>query len=236
MPEPRSNVRPFNADAVVRHLRKQVSTLPQTAAAMFLLADEGYDSLFEQLIAALISIRTYEEVTLPASRRLLDKTKTPAEVAALSESEIDALIRPATYHEAKAKQIRDIAITIRDKYGGELPCDYEALIAFHGVGPKVANLALAVACDKPHGIPVDIHVHRIVNRWGIIATKTPEATRKALEAILPRKYWAEINRLLVPFGKFVCKASRPKCPQCAVRPWCAQIGVKSENTDTASMG
>ena len=223
---PHEDALPFDADAVMRRLRDQVATFPQTAAAMFMMADEGYASVFEQVVSAVISIRTYEEVTLPASRRLFAVARTPAAVADLSFERIDELISPCTYHEAKARQIHDIAIAARDEHGGELPCDFEVLTGFRGVGPKVANLAIAVACDRPHGIPVDIHVHRITNRWGIYATKTPEATRKSLEKTLPRRYWAEINRLLVPFGKFVCTASRPKCDECAVRAYCRQIGVR----------
>ena len=215
----------FDFDALIDRLRSQVATLPQTSAAMFLLAGEGYDSVFEQVVSAMISIRCYEEVTLPASRRLFAVARTPAAVAELTPAEIDALIRPATFHEGKSHQIHAVAVAARDDYGGNLPCDFDVLTGFKGVGPKVANLAIAVACDKPHGIPVDIHVHRIANRWGVVATKTPEATRKALEPILPRRYWAEINRLCVPFGKFVCTANRPKCSDCAVRTLCRQVGV-----------
>ena len=220
--------RPFKADAVIDRLRSEVATLPQTSAAMFLLADEGFGSLFEQVVSAMISIRCYEEVTLPASRRLFAVARTPAAVADLTPARIDALIAPTTYHGNKSHQIHAVAVAVRDDFGGTLPCDYDVLIGFKGVGPKVANLAIAVACDEPHGIPVDVHVHRIANRWGVVATKTPEATRKALEPILPRKYWAEINRLAVPFGKFVCTAIRPKCLTCAVRDRCRQVGVDAE--------
>ena len=193
---------------------------------MFMLADEGFGSVFQQVVSAVISVRTTEEVTLPASRRLLAAAPDPAAVAELGVEEIDRLIRPATFHEAKARQIADIAAAAVRDHGGELPCAYDTLVGFRGVGPKVANLAIAVACPEPHGVPVDIHVHRITNRWGMFPeTKTPEATRKALEKILPRGRWAEINRLLVPFGKFVCTARRPRCSACAVNGWCAQRGV-----------
>ena len=138
---------------------------------------------------------------------------------------MNGLIRPATFHEAKAKQIVEVARAAEADHGGLLPCDYATLVAFKGVGPKVANLAMAVACDEPHGVPVDVHVQRVANRWGTVETTTPEATRKALEAALPRRYWAEINRLLVPFGKFVCTARRPRCSACSLRDRCRRVGV-----------
>ena len=210
---------------VMARLGGQVNSLPQTAGMMFLLGDEGFDSVFEQVVASIVSVRTYEEVTLPACRRLFDTARTPAEVANLGEERVNDLIAPATYHEAKARQIVDIAVAARDEYGGELSCDYDALIAFRGVGPKVANLAIAVACAEPHGVPVDVHVQRVTNRWGLVETRNPESTRKALEKILPRRHWATINRLLVPFGKFVCTASRPRCSACCVRDDCERVGV-----------
>jgi endonuclease-3 len=208
-------------------LRKVVATLPQKKAAMFLLADEGYDSVFEQLVMAIISVRTTEEVTIPASRRLLDAAKTPAAVAALPEAEIVKLIKPCTFPEPKARDIRAIAVAARDEHGGVLPCDVDVLDAFRGVGPKVANLAIAASkvCGEPSGVPVDIHVHRVANRWGVIATTTPEKTQPALEAILPRERWAEINCLLVPFGKFVCTGVSPKCSQCPLNDMCSKVGV-----------
>ena len=217
---------PADYDDLIAAMRDQVDLLPQTGGAMFLLADEGFDSVFEQVISAVVSVRAYEEVTLPASRRLFAAGRTPAAVADLGVERINELIAPATYHEAKAGQIHAIAVAARDEHGGVLPCDFDVLTGFKGVGPKVANLAIAVACDAPHGVPVDIHVHRITNRWGSVSTTNPEATRKALEKVLPKRHWAEINRLCVPFGKFVCTANRPKCSQCAARAWCQQIGVE----------
>jgi endonuclease III len=208
-------------------LRKTVATLPQQKAAMFMLADEGFASVFEQVVAAIISVRTIEQVTLPASRRLFKRARTPAAVAALGVAEIEKLIAPTTFAGAKARDIHAIAIKVRDEYGGRLPCDVEMLDAFRGVGPKVANLAIAAStdCDGPAGIPVDIHVHRVTNRWGDIATSTPEKTQAALEAILPRRYWAEINELLVPFGKYVCTGVAPRCSTCPLNSRCAKANV-----------
>lgn len=208
-------------------LRAKVATLPQTQAAMFMLAEEGFGSVFEQVVSAIISVRTTEEVTLPASRRLLTAAKTPAAMADLGVEGIANLIGPATFAEGKARDIHAIAVAARDVHNGKLPCDVAVLDAFRGVGPKVANLAIAASsdCDGAAGIPVDIHVHRVANRWGTIATTTPEKSQFALQAVLPRKYWAEINRLLVPFGKFVCTGVSPKCSQCPLNSWCQKVGV-----------
>ena len=154
-------------------------------------------------MACIISIRTYDEVSLLGAQRLFKRARTPEAVAALPESEIDKLIYPATFHERKAAQIRAIARTVVDEHGGKLPCDRELMLSFGGVGPKCANLAMGVACGESV-ISVDIHVHRVTNRWGYVATRTPEKTIEALEAVLPQKHWIDINKLLVPFGKHIC--------------------------------
>src|SRR5690606_38840355 len=139
-----------------------------------------------------------DEVSVVAARRLFEVARTPDAIAALSPDEIDARIPDVTFHERKAVQIREIAISVRDEHGGELACDPEVMQSFGVVGPKCANLALGIACDQQR-ISVDIHVHRVTNRWGYVATKTPEQTMVALEQVLPERYWVEINERLVPF-------------------------------------
>jgi endonuclease III len=180
--------------------------------------------VFQQLVACIISIRTLDEVSLPVAIKLLERAPTPEKMAALSVAKIDALIHASSFHEAKAAQIRAIARRTVDEFGGELPCDFDVLTSFHGVGPKCANLTMGVAC-KAERISVDIHVHRVTNRWGYVATSSPEATMRALEGKLPRKYWIEINRLLVPFGKHICTGHRPKCSTCPVLEHCRQVNV-----------
>ena len=191
---------------------------------MFELATFGHRSLFEQLVACVISIRTRDEVSLPVARELFEHAGTPAAIAALSENRIDALIRRSTFHRAKAATIRAIARRTVDEFHGRLPCDADVLTSFKGVGPKCANLALGIACGASR-IGVDVHVHRVTNRWGVVATRTPEQTMAALEPILPRQYRVEINRLLVPFGKHVCTGRLPKCSTCPVLEYCRQVGV-----------
>ena len=197
---------------------------PFAPAALFALAEEGYRSPFEQLMACMISIRTYDETTLPVARRLFARARTPRQLSALTPDEIDRLISACTFHEAKAKQMHAIARRAVEEFGGEIPCEREALLSFPGVGPKCANLVLGIACGQPW-ISVDIHVHRITNRWGLVHTSTPEATMAALERVLPRSYWIEINRLLVPFGKHICTGTRPHCSACPVLDMCRQVGV-----------
>ena len=214
--------RPFDIDTAVRRIRKAVEPFPK--AAMFELAEKGFDSPFEQLLACIISIRTYDEVMLPTALRLFKRARTPEEILKLKPEEIDELIRPSTFHERKARQIHEIARRAVDEYNGELPCDAEVLMSFSGVGPKCANLVLGIACDQPF-IGVDVHVHRVTNRWGLVQTRTPEKTMEALAKILPRRYWVEINRLLVPFGKHICTGARPKCSTCPVLDMCRQVGV-----------
>ena len=213
---------PFDIDEVMRRIRAAVADVPD--AAMFALRDLGYGTLFQQLVACIISIRTTDEVSLPTALALLERAPTPEDVVVLDVRDIDAAIRSSTFHGAKAAQIHAIARRAVDEFGGELPADAEVLQSFSGVGPKCANLALGVARNVPR-ISVDVHVWRVVNRWGYVSGRTPEVMLAALERVLPRKYWIEINRRLVPFGKHICTGVRPKCSTCPVLESCRQVGV-----------
>jgi endonuclease-3 len=209
---------------VLRRIRRAVRPLPK--AAMFALAEDGYQSLFQQLVACILSIRTLDEVSLVAARRLFQAAASPDSIAALAPAAIDRLIGDVTFHQAKAGQIREIARRTVAEHGGQLPCDAAVLQQFRGVGPKCAHLALGIACGS-RAISVDIHVHRVTNRWGYVRAATPEATMAALEQVLPPRYWVEINALLVPFGKHICTGRLPKCSTCPVLDHCAQAGVTS---------
>ena len=213
---------PFDIGVALGRIEQAVPPWPK--AALFQLAEEGYASVFEQLLACIISIRTYDEVTLPVSRTLFARARTPAAIAQLSWEELDGLISPSTFHERKAKQILAIARQVEESFGGVLPGDREVLLSFAGVGPKCANLVLGVACGIPV-ISVDIHVHRVTGRWGYVKASTPEKTLLALEALLPEQFWIDINRLLVPFGKHICTGNRPRCSTCPVLDMCRQVGV-----------
>ena len=213
---------PFDIDAAMLRVAQAVTAYPK--AALFELAEEGFNSPFEILVACIISIRTLDEVMLPTARRLFAHARTPEAIAALSPDTLDALIRECTFHERKARQIHTIAERVVGEYGGTLPCDRNILLSLVGVGPKCANLVLSIACQEPH-ISVDVHVHRITNRWGYVKASSPEHTLAALEEKLPRRHWVEINRLLVPFGKHICTGQWPHCTTCPILAMCPQVGV-----------
>jgi endonuclease III len=215
---------PFDIDMVMDRVREAVRPFPK--AAMFELSEEGYSSPFEQLIACLLSVRTYDEVSIVAARRLFAEARSPEALATMDAAAIDALIGNVTFHERKAAQIVEIARRTAEDHGGELPCDPDVLLSFPGIGPKCTNLALGIACGAAR-ISVDIHVHRVTNRWGYVAAPAPEQTMVALEQKLPERYWIEINALLVPFGKHICTGIRPKCSTCPVLSMCRQVGVTS---------
>ncbi len=215
--------KPFDIDDMMARIEEAVRPYPK--AALFELAEEGYNTPFEQLVACVISIRTLDEVTLKVSRRLFAQARTPEEISQLDPQQIEALIRPCTFYERKAYQIHAIAQETLETYGGELPCEVEKLMAFSGVGLKCANLTVGIACGQ-YRVSADVHVHRVTNRWGYISTSTPEKTSAALEAQLPTRYWVTINRLLVPFGKHICTGRLPRCSICPVLVYCRQVGVE----------
>lgn len=212
----------FDIDVVLELVETAVEPFPK--AALFELFDEGHTSAFEQLVACMISIRTRDEVMLPVARELFKRAMTPADMVELGVANIDALIARCSFHSRKAEQIWTIAKRCVAEFNGRLPCDRDTLLSFSGVGPKCANLVLGIACDDPQ-IGVDIHVHRIANRWGYVETTTPEKTMVALEAKLPRRHWVPINRLLVPFGKHICTGRNPRCARCPLQSFCPKVGV-----------
>ena len=212
----------FNLDTVLARVADAIAPFPK--AAMFDLAERGYGSVFEQLISCIVSIRTLDETTIPVSLRLFGVARTPEELAELSPDELIPLLYGTTYPEQKAYTLLGVARDILEKHGGITPSTFDALTAFKGVGPKCANLALGVATGQA-AISVDVHVHRVVNRWGLVQTNQPEQTLKALEQTIARDRWIDINRLLMPFGKHVCTGSLPHCSTCPVLPWCEQVGV-----------
>jgi endonuclease-3 len=218
----RTDKRPFNIHTVLRRIRLEVKQFAD--AAMFDLAARGYASPFHQLVACIISVRTMDEVSLPTAIRLFEAGPTAEAISRMSVARIATLIRPSSFYATKAQNIRELAKRVVEEYGGKLPCDFEVMTSFRGVGPKCANLTLGIGCGASE-ISVDIHVHRVTNRWGYVRTQTPDATRVALEKHLPRQYRVEINRLLVPFGKHICTGRLPKCSVCPVLEYCRQVGV-----------
>ena len=168
--------RPFDIDVAIERLREAVEPFPR--AMLFQLYDDGHTSAFEMLVACLISVRTRDETSLAMAQALFARARTPAEMAALDINDIDALIGKCAFHLVKSEQINTMARLIVEENAGELPCSFEVMTSYPGIGPKCANLALGIACGQPR-IGVDIHVHRITNRWGYVTTATPEATTGA---------------------------------------------------------
>lgn len=224
---PSERVRPaakkaFDIPLMLRLIDAAVRPYPK--AALFELADRGHTSVFEQLVACIISIRTRDEVMLPTALALFDLARDAAAMQKLGAEQIDELIHDSAFHEPKSRQIQAIAERTVEELDGTIPCDESVLRSFAGVGPKCANLVLGIACGQP-ALGVDIHVHRVTNRWGYVSARTPEQTMVALEEILPQRYWLELNRLLVPFGKHLCTGKLPKCSTCPVLVYCRQVGV-----------
>ena len=219
-----SDKAPFDIDVALARIAEAVRPFP--AAALFALADEGFRSVFQQTVACMVSIRTRDETTLVVARALFARAATPAAVLDLGAEELDRLIHASSFHEAKARQILTIAHRAAEKFGGDLPCERDLLLALPGIGPKCAHLVLGIACGRPY-IGVDIHVHRVTNRWGYVQAGTPEASMAALERALPLRHWVDINRLLVPFGKHICTGPLPRCSTCPVLDMCRQVGVRA---------
>lgn len=179
---------------------------------------------FRILVGCVISLRTKDEVTYPATERLFDRARTPREMVRLRESTIARLIYPAGFYRRKAGQIRAISRMLIDRFDARVPDTIDALLELPGVGRKTANLVVTLGFGKP-GICVDIHVHRISNRLDWVRTRDPNETERALREVLPPRHWIPINETLVRHGQQVCTPLSPKCSMCPVEPDCPQRGV-----------
>jgi len=188
------------------------------------VARESNRDPFRILISCLLSLRTKDKTTSEASERLFALAHTPAAMLKLPLKKIERAIYPVGFYRTKAKAIHRICRRLLDVYGGIVPDSIEELITLPGVGRKTANLVVTVGYGKP-GICVDIHVHRISNRWGYIKTKTPEKSEEALRGILPKRYWITYNDLLVPYGQNLCQPVSPFCSRCKLIDMCDRVGV-----------
>jgi endonuclease-3 len=187
------------------------------------MAEEKADP-FKILISTIISARTKDEVTGPATERLFALAASPAAMSTLPEEKIEKAIFPAGFYHTKAKAIRKASTELVERFGSRIPDTIEALLTLPGVGRKTANLVMTLAHNKA-GICVDTHVHRITNRWGYVKTKTPHETEQALREKLPKKHWIAINTILVMHGQNICKPVSPLCSRCPVSTCCARTGV-----------
>jgi endonuclease III len=176
------------------------------------------------LIATMLSARTKDPVTNAAMQRLWARAATPQALLALPAETIAELIKPVGFYQQKARQVQGLCRLLLDEFAGRIPATREELMRLPGVGRKTANLVLNICFDLP-AICVDTHVHRISNRLGWVTTATPEETEQALMALVPQKYWALLNRVLVNHGQRVCDPLSPKCSSCPIATQCARKGV-----------
>jgi endonuclease-3 len=211
-------------ESQIRELTRRLEAFRESCRVTTLAEEEKSCSPYRLLVACVISLRTKDEVTAEASRRLFEIAPTPARLAELEVERIAQAIYPAGFYNTKAGQLRQIARTLRDEFGGQVPGDESALLALPGVGRKTANLVLGLGFGIP-AICVDTHVHRISNRLGMVKTKTPDKTEMALREVLPRDLWVPINDLLVTFGQNCCHPTSPRCSECPLEDMCPRFGV-----------
>ena len=193
------------------------------APVLTLMAAEKHDP-FLTLIGCILSLRTNDKTTAVAAPRLFARARTPREMLALEAREIEELIYPVGFYRTKARGIREICRDLIERFDGRVPDEIDALVTLKGVGRKTANLVVTESFRKP-GICVDTHVHRISNRWGLVATRDADRTETALRAALPRRYWIEYNSLVVAFGQTLCHPTSPWCSRCPLAKICPRIGV-----------
>ncbi len=215
-------MRDADIHAVVGLLEDQV---PRWQEPILGVVAKEYSDPFRILIACILSLRTKDRTTAEASRRLFSLAGNPAEMARLRQARLERAIYPVGFYRTKAKQIKKICRRLLTSYGGLVPDSIDELLTLPGVGRKTANLVVTIGYGKP-GICVDIHVHRISNRWGYIKTTSPERSEEALRKKLPRKYWIRYNDLLVPFGQNLCLPVSPFCSQCRLARYCERVGVE----------
>ena len=188
---------------------------------------------YKVLIACILSLRTKDEVTIPASERLFARADTPAKMVRLSAKEIQKLIFPTGFYITKSQTILDISERLLNEFDGKVPNTMEALLTFKGVGRKTANLVLGLGFQIP-AVCVDTHVHRISNRFGYVKTKTPEETELALRKKLHQKYWPIINKVMVLHGQKICKPIGARCDICPIENSCNKLDVKARKTPVSS--
>ncbi len=207
---------------IIPILREQVKDWP--LALIDDMAVEGQTTPYQILIATILSLRTKDTLTAQIAPKLFALADNPTDMMRHSEETIAETIYPVGFYRNKAKSIRAISRQLLTEYGGQVPDDLDALLKLPGVGRKTANLTLTAGFNKP-AICVDIHVHRISNRWGYVQTSAPEKTEFALREKLPQEYWIEYNALLVPFGQNLCAPVSPWCSRCPLTEFCERIGV-----------
>lgn len=180
---------------------------------------------FKILISCLISLRVKDETTEKITKELFKHIKKPEDLVRINKKKLEKLIFSSGYYRVKARTLKHVSKEIIKRFNGRVPSNKQDLLSIKGIGPKTANVVLAFAYNKL-AIPVDVNIHRISNRLGLVKTKTAEKTEKALEHVLPKKYWREINALFILHGKAICQPISPYCSICKIKKYCPRIGGK----------
>ncbi|HOD59260.1 MAG: endonuclease III [Candidatus Cloacimonetes bacterium] len=212
----------FDIDTVMTELEKHFKSVRTPIVDQIQIQTKDP---FKVLVTTILSARTKDETTSQAARKLFDKVRNIDDLEKISAEELDSIIYPVGFHNAKTKYLKQLPSVLKEKFGGNIPSEIDELLQLPGVGRKTANLVRAIAFSLP-AICVDVHVHRICNRWGYVKTRTPYETEMALRKILPEKYWLTFNSYVVAFGQNLCTPRKPKCHQCPIYNQCARVGVK----------
>ncbi len=206
-----------NIDIIIKKLNEAKQPRSEFVNLM-----DTFNNPYLVLIGCILSLRTNDKTTYPATLRMLKLAKTPEEMSKVKVEDLAKAIYPVGFYENKAKQIIELSKQITEELNGKVPDEIEDLCKFKGVGRKTANLVLARGFNKP-AICVDVHMHRIFNRLGYVKTKNPEETEFALRKKLPKKYWIDINTLIVTHGQNICKPIKPNCSNCPIEQYCAKL-------------
>src|SRR3989338_4443339 len=175
---------------------------------------------FKVLISCLLSLRTKDNATAKASNGLFRIADTPKKRAKLNIKKIENIIRQVNYYKTKARRIRDISKVLIKKYNSKVPESFEELMKFKGVGRKTANIVMGFGFYHPEALAVDVHVHVVSNRLGLVKTKHSDETEAALRKVLPRRYWPVYNDLMVAYGQNICRTAYPRCGACYIVKYC----------------
>jgi endonuclease-3 len=221
-----------NIEPVMRALARAIDGLELPAVEK--ISESQQEDPFQVLIATLLSARTQDATTLAASTRLFKAARTPRTMARLTVRQLEKLIYPVSFYKHKARHVRETCRILAEQFDSKVPGTMEELLTLPGVGRKTANLVLILAFKSRKNICVDTHVHRISNRLGWVRTRTPEETERALYDATDHRWWPLINLYLVTWGQNVCRPLYPRCPECAVRPLCARIGVTRVSKSAAT--
>src|SRR3989338_10837657 len=184
-----------------------------------MLEELGHYPVFQMLVMTLLSARAKDSTTIPIVKEMFALYPKPEDFVAMPIEQLEKMIYKIGFYHAKARHIKALSSMLLERFGGQVPNTMEELTSLPGVGRKTANCILAYTFQKP-AIPVDIHVHRIANRLGWIKTETPEESEEALQKLIPKDQWINVNRLLVGHGQTICSPINPKCTICPVRKYC----------------